>query len=61
MTEPAAWLILYGQGHRCVVLDRARAEQTAAQLHGVLVPLVVPDEHAALLKPGGGQPIERGL
>lgn len=40
--EPVAWLILYGdqRQHRCVLLDRAKAEQMAAQLHGVLVPLV---------------------
>lgn len=42
MNEPIAWLIVYGERreHRCLVLERARAEQTAAQLHGVLVPLV---------------------
>lgn len=42
MTDATAWLIVYGDrlDHRCVVLDRARAEQTAVHLHGVLVPLV---------------------
>ncbi len=45
MSTPVAWLITYGDrlDHRCVVLDRAKAMQTAANLHGHLTPLVPAD------------------
>lgn len=60
--EPVAWLIVYGERgqHRSLVLDRAKAEQTASSLHGVLVPLVpqagftnwaAPDSSQALPRP----------
>lgn len=54
MSEPVAWLITYGDrlDHRCVVLDRAKAIQTAASLHGHLTPLVPAEGHAV------PQPIE---
>lgn len=53
MTEPDAYMILFGERreHRCLVLDRAIADQRAASLHGVKVPLVVPDEFRQLLTP----------
>lgn len=53
MTEPDAYLILFGERreHRCLVLDRAAADLRAASLHGVKVPLVVPDEFRHLLVP----------
>ena len=42
--DPAGWLVVYGSQHqyRCLILDRARAEQQAAHLErGVIYPLVV--------------------
>lgn len=46
-----AWMVVFGgnRQHSCVFNDVARAEQMAASLHGVLVPLVVPDEYRHLL------------
>jgi len=52
VSEPVAWLIVYGdiRDHRCVVLDRARAEQNAANCHGLLIRLVVHPEDVDLLR-----------
>ena len=36
---PYAWAVEYGQGLRALFLDHARAEQFAANTHGVLKPL----------------------
>ncbi len=36
--RPVAWLVEYN-GHAAVFLDRARAEQKAIDLHGVITPL----------------------
>ena len=61
MQEAIAYLIVYGDArdHRCLVLDRARAEQNAANCHGLLVRLVVHPDDAELLtalQQGGSQP-----
>ena len=42
--HPVAYMIRYGAGYACVYLERPRAEQAAANLHGILVPLY---EHPA--------------
>lgn len=49
MSAPLAWLITYGDrlDHHCVVLDREKAMQTAAKLHGHLTPLVPADGYEA--------------
>jgi len=62
VTEPDAYLILYGdrRERRCLVLDRATADQRAASLHGVKVPLVVPDEFKHLLAPAPASGVHPG-
>jgi len=52
MDDPDAYMIMYGERHeyRCLVLDRAAADQRAASPHGVKVPLVVPEEFRHLLE-----------
>lgn len=39
----AGWLVLYGPRlqHRALSMERGRAELQAAQLHGVVMPLVI--------------------
>lgn len=53
MSEPDAYMILFGERRqfRCLVLERATADQRAASLHGIKVPLVVPEEFRHLLEP----------
>lgn len=43
--KPWAYGIIYGDHsqYRAVVLERARAEELAAKLHGVVVPLYAKD------------------
>lgn len=62
MTEPDAYLILFGERRerRCLVLDRATADLRAASLHGVKVPLVVPDEFKHLLAPAPASGVHPG-
>ena len=51
MSEPDAFLILFGERRerRCLVMDRATADLRVASLHGIKVPLVVPEEFRHLL------------
>ena len=46
--RPRAWLVEYS-GHEAVFLDRARAEQAARDLRGVIVPLFPPGLQATLV------------
>ena len=40
--EPWAWGVQTPDGYRAAFVDRAKAEQYAANTHGVLVPLSAP-------------------
>lgn len=52
---PFGYGVIYGDQaqHKCLVLDRAKAEETAARLHGTWVPLfAVTDEGVDPEPPG---------
>lgn len=45
--EAAGWVVCFGKGyaHRCYIAeDRARAEKAAAELHGIIVPVIAAPE-----------------